>query len=84
MLEILATEIVFEGSSRKLEAKGVKITNKKTGTTRTVYAKKELVLACGSVNTPQLLQLSGIGPRSVLEAAGIPVKLEHDGVGANF
>ncbi|KAB2101534.1 hypothetical protein AG0111_0g10581 [Alternaria gaisen] len=84
MLETLATEIVFEGSGRKLEAKGVKITDKKTGTKRTVYANKELVLACGSVNTPQLLQLSGIGPRSVLEAAGISVKLEHDGVGANF
>ncbi|CAN9262534.1 unnamed protein product [Alternaria alternata] len=67
MLETLATQIVFEGSGRKLEAKGVKITDKKTGTTRTVYAKKD-----------------GIGPRSVLEAAGISVKLEHDGVGANF
>jgi choline dehydrogenase-like flavoprotein len=83
MLETLATEIVFDGN-RQLTAKGVKVTDKRTGTTKTVYAKKELILACGSINTPQLLQLSGIGPRSVLEAAGIPVKLAHDGVGANF
>ncbi|CAA9959754.1 hypothetical protein PTMSG1_03162 [Pyrenophora teres f. maculata] len=83
LLETLATEIVFE-SGKELTAKGVKITDRKTGALSAVYAKKELILAAGAVNTPQLLQLSGIGPKSVLQAAGIPVKLEHDGVGANF
>ncbi|KAH7371225.1 hypothetical protein BKA66DRAFT_444182 [Pyrenochaeta sp. MPI-SDFR-AT-0127] len=83
LLETTVTEIVFN-SGKKLTAKGVKITDRRTGTSTIVYARKEVVLAAGSVNTPKLLQLSGVGPRSILQAAGIKVKLEHDGVGANF
>lgn len=83
LLETTATELVFN-TGKKLTAKGVKITDRRTGTSTTVFAKKEVVLAAGSVNTPKLLQLSGVGPKSILQAAGIIVKLEHDGVGANF
>ncbi|KAL5401748.1 hypothetical protein PMIN03_011257 [Paraphaeosphaeria minitans] len=83
LLRTEAKELVF-ASGKKLVASGVKILDKTTGKTTTVYANKEVVLASGSVNTPKLLQLSGIGPKSVLQAAGIPVKLAHDGVGANF
>jgi len=85
MLDTEATELVLEKTKKgSLVAKGVKITSRITGQGSIVYAKKEVVLAAGSINTPKLLQLSGIGPASVLKAAGIPVKLAHDGVGANF
>lgn len=46
-----------------------------------VYVRREVILAAGAFNTPQLLQLSGIGPREVLEAAGVPVRVEREGVG---
>ncbi|PSN70745.1 choline dehydrogenase, partial [Corynespora cassiicola Philippines] len=83
VLHTVADELVF-GNGNKLVARGVKVTDRKTNTTSTYYAKKEVVLAAGAVNTPKILQLSGIGPKSVLEAAGVKVKLAHDGVGANF
>lgn len=51
---------------------------------KTVKARKEVVLAAGAVHSPQVLQLSGIGPKAVLEAANINVKVDAPGVGNNF
>lgn len=51
------------------------------GTQEVVRARREVVLCCGAIDTPKLLQLSGIGPRAVLEAAGITVVLDAPGVG---
>ena len=48
------------------------------------YCSLEVVLCAGAVGTPHLLQLSGIGPRGPLEAAGVEVVREHPGVGANL
>ena len=48
------------------------------------YASREVILAGGAFNTPQLLKLSGIGPREELERFGIPVRLELPGVGLNL
>jgi len=47
-------------------------------------AEREVVLSCGAIGTPHLLQLSGIGPREPLERAGVEVVRELDGVGANL
>jgi choline dehydrogenase-like flavoprotein len=79
-----AQKIVFDDKKKPLMARGVEITDDVTGKTSTVYAKKEVVLAAGAIQTPKLLQLSGIGPKSVLEAAGVKVRVELDAVGSNF
>lgn len=47
-------------------------------------AESEVILCAGAIGTPHLLQLSGIGPRAALEAAGVEVLHEHPGVGANL
>jgi choline dehydrogenase-like flavoprotein len=49
-----------------------------------INARKEVILSAGSLQSPQLLELSGIGKPSVLQAAGIPVKLDLPGVGENL
>lgn len=49
-----------------------------------VLATKEIILSCGAFNTPQLLMLSGIGPRVTLESAGIATKVDISGVGQNL
>jgi len=49
-----------------------------------VRAAREVVLSAGSINSPQILQLSGIGPAALLQRHGIAVQHELPGVGANL
>jgi choline dehydrogenase-like flavoprotein len=47
-------------------------------------ATREVLVCCGAIDSPRLLQLSGIGPRQVLETAGVPVVVDLPGVGENL
>jgi len=51
---------------------------------RTAIAEREVILCGGAINSPQLLQLSGIGPADLLRKLGIAVKRDLPGVGANL
>jgi len=51
---------------------------------REFRASAEVIVCCGAIDSPRLLQLSGIGPRQVLEAAGVPVMVNLPGVGENL
>jgi choline dehydrogenase-like flavoprotein len=75
------TEIMFD---KTLGATGVKATNRDNDHQVTFKASKEVILAAGAIFTPQILQLSGIGPKKVLAAAGVKTKLDLPAVGSNF
>lgn len=50
----------------------------------TAHASEEVILSAGAVNSPQLLQLSGIGPADLLRRHGIDMQVDLPGVGANL
>jgi len=80
-----AAQILFSSPSQgPLTARGIRILSRTTNMTRDVFARREVILAGGAIMTPHLLQVSGIGPRRVLQAANISVKLDHPAVGANL
>jgi choline dehydrogenase len=54
------------------------------GQEQTLRARREIILCCGAIGSPMVLQRSGIGPRALLEKLGIGVRLELPGVGANL
>lgn len=54
------------------------------GTVEEFHAEHEVVLSAGAIASPKLLMLSGIGPAAELSAHGIPVVVDHPGVGRNL
>lgn len=73
-----ATRVLFEGT----RATGVEF--EQNGRTRTCRARREVVLCGGAINTPQLLQLSGIGDPTLLRSHGIDVLVDAPDVGRHL
>ena len=74
-------EILFEGT----RANGVRyLRDGREGNAVEVHARREVILCAGALNTPKLLQLSGIGPAEVLGDLGIKVRVDLHGVGNNL
>lgn len=79
-----ATKIITEGKSPLLKATGVQFVIKGANNVhKVVHAGKEVILSAGSIKTPHLLELSGIGNKKILDKVGIPVKIDLPGVGEN-
>jgi len=72
------SRIDFEGR------RAVGVTYRQGDRTVTVRAAREVVLAGGAINSPQLLKLSGIGPAEELRRHGLPVIADRPGVGENL
>jgi choline dehydrogenase len=72
------TRVLLEGR----RAAGVEYT--RGDKTFTAKARRDVIVAASPINSPKLLQLSGIGPADVLKAAGIPVQHHLPGVGENL
>ena len=92
-LNALVTRVLFDGNKRAIGVeylRGEKLyrassrPSEEPGDPKTIYASKEVILAGGVFNTPQLLMLSGIGPREELEPLGIKVIVDLPGVGKNL
>jgi choline dehydrogenase-like flavoprotein len=92
-LNALATSVILDEQHRAIGVnylKGPRLyraheqTNNAIGEARTLRASREVILCGGAFNTPQLLMLSGIGPRAQLEKHGIEVKVDLAGVGENL
>ena len=77
-IRALAHRVLTEGK----RAVGVEFSQ--DGAIRQVRARREVLLAGGTINSPQLLQLSGIGPVGLLQQHGIAVVHELPGVGENL
>ncbi|TDR90481.1 GMC family oxidoreductase [Enterovirga rhinocerotis] len=76
--EAHATKVLFEGR------RAVGVEYRRGGETRRVTARREVILSGGAINSPQLLQLSGIGSADLLGRHGIPVVAERRDVGEAF
>jgi len=74
----LAHRVLFEGK------RAVGLEYAQEGVVHRVRARREVLLAGGSINSPQLLQLSGVGPGELLRAHGIEVVHDLPGVGENL
>jgi choline dehydrogenase-like flavoprotein len=92
-LDALATRVVFDDQQRATGVEYIKGTrqygafqppNADTGDVRQAVASREVVLAGGAFNTPQLLMLSGIGPKDHLAEHGIDARVDLPGVGTNL
>ena len=76
-----ATRIVLDGT----RATGVAYAHGgPQGSTQVIGARREVIVCAGAINTPRLLQLSGIGPAEQLQALGLPVAHALAGVGAHL
>ncbi|KAH9904267.1 hypothetical protein F4778DRAFT_780237 [Xylariomycetidae sp. FL2044] len=79
--QTLAKKILFDDSSSK-KATGVLVNS--LGIEYTIHASKEVIVSAGAFQSPQLLMVSGIGPKATLDEFDIPVLSDLSGVGQNM
>ncbi len=79
--------VITEANVDRLTFSGMRVTGARYrlgGEEHSVKAHQEVVVSAGSIGSPTLLQRSGVGPMSVLMAAGVPVRHDLPGVGENL
>ncbi|KAJ7657792.1 GMC oxidoreductase [Mycena polygramma] len=83
LTEATVTRILFDDpvAGQQLTAKGVEFVH--NNRTFQVNAKNEVILSAGTIQSPQILELSGIGRPKILEKIGVEMKIELEGVGEN-
>ncbi|HEY4031189.1 MAG TPA: GMC family oxidoreductase [Caulobacteraceae bacterium] len=93
MTHALVTRVLFDDAGRALGVEALKgerlyracpQPGEAAGERVALMARREVILAGGAFNTPQLLMLSGIGPSDALKPHGVPVRVDLRGVGRNL
>lgn len=82
LTETYVTKILLESSDECVTANGVQIYSK-DGSVTDIYAE-EVILAAGALQSPQILENSGIGSKEILERHGVEVLINSPGVGENL
>ena len=97
-LNSLTTKVLFDNGAEDVKPKAIGVeylegasvykgdarNNGTRGTKGRAFARKEVIVSGGTFNSPQILQLSGVGPKELLEKHGIPVVVDLPGVGRNL
>lgn len=96
-LQSFATKVLFDSSGHTPRSTGVEYVLGESfysadprhnasikGTTKQAFARKEVIVSGGTFNSPQLLMLSGVGPKTELQNLGIKVIVDLPGVGSNL
>ena len=83
-LSVISTGLVTKVTMEKGRATGVEYVAGKGRQAETVKAAREVIVCAGAVQSPQLLQLSGIGDPELLKQHGIETEVDSPGVGANL
>ena len=78
MTSAMVEKVIFSGN----KAVGVQV--HAGGKSQLIYSSKEVILSSGAIQSPQILQLSGVGPAKLLKDLGITVKVDLPGVGRNL
>ncbi|KAF8313119.1 alcohol oxidase [Clavulina sp. PMI_390] len=79
-----ATKMILTGTGEPYTISGVEFSISRSNQVYEVKVKREVILSAGAFGTPQLLELSGFGRKTVLDKVGIEVKVELPGVGENL
>ncbi|KAK5995721.1 Dehydrogenase citC [Cladobotryum mycophilum] len=82
LTEATVDEVILGQTGDELVATGVRFTHQ--GKEHVISASREVILSAGSVKSPEILELSGIGNPKILERAGIPLKVNSPQVGENL
>ncbi len=92
-LDALVSKVLFDDQNRAIGVEYIKGNrlyrasrkpNPDPGQVKQVFVSREVILSGGAYNTPQMLMLSGIGPKEHLEKFGIQVRVDLPGVGSNL
>ncbi|GAB1316058.1 hypothetical protein MFIFM68171_06268 [Madurella fahalii] len=84
LTETIVTNILLDNSNPEaVVAQGIRVTTK-DGTDKIITARKEVILSAGAINSPRLLEISGIGDAGLLRQLGIDVVIDNPHVGENL